>query len=636
MNNKGQFSIIAALLVAVILIAAVMTTYSAIRYSSLQESPQVLSAVDEINMALKQMLGFTVGYYGSVLKVTGNSSYARSLAANYLGSGLRNIGDVRPEWGTSFDVTALELSTNWFTDTSYSEGSIDVKYNVTGLGISNIIYSTSSRLDVSISSPNSTDYAQIVISKDENEPLINLGRDNFKFYRYIYSNSDWELVSPTEITSYGDGTYLLGIPPDVAWDCFTVQVEDSRGLIVTASSFNSYSLALGWNENYTFPNENMVIELLQNGTMRCLGQNLLLTTQTKPIPPIPIRSIHVSQTINGINKEVPFQIEDWASEYMIPLGLANNVSLFTNLNMIAFLVNREVSKVSIWWDGSDEAVQTSLAYNNIYFDDPGDGSSRTLNNGKLLLDFPANGFTLTSRVVDETNTNSTAYLMKINGRYDTTPNEIAYVIVNGVVRDIVQGEAEWSGGVEGCPNVYSNIIITLPANVNYYTYQLRLMFIDSQEQRILEELSPIELETHYSTLRTENGTAGGYPIVANTSGTFYNYSSSWTPHHWSQISSGSGTIGAGIMFTDTSNQQLYAFDAIPPGTPTGALKVSNKSISLLPVTLRDVEFNNAMDIKWSGAVVTYHNTTPIYRDSDQSGLWVLVEHPPLITVTAES
>ena len=94
-NRKGQFSIIAALLVAVVLIAAVMTTYSAIRYNPLQEQPQVLSAIDEINLALKQVLGFTVGFYGSVLQVTGNTSYARSLASNYLQSGLTNIGDVR-------------------------------------------------------------------------------------------------------------------------------------------------------------------------------------------------------------------------------------------------------------------------------------------------------------------------------------------------------------------------------------------------------------------------------------------------------------------------------------------------------------------------------------------------------------
>jgi hypothetical protein len=121
MNKRGQFTIIAALLVAVVLIAAVITTYSAIRYSPLQEQPQVLSAIDEINLALKQILGFTVGYYGSVLKVTGNTSYAQTLAANYLSSGLSNIGDIRPEWGVAFNVTGLKLNTNWFSNASYSQ-----------------------------------------------------------------------------------------------------------------------------------------------------------------------------------------------------------------------------------------------------------------------------------------------------------------------------------------------------------------------------------------------------------------------------------------------------------------------------------------------------------------------------------
>jgi hypothetical protein len=38
---------------------------------------------------------------------------------------------------------------------------------------------------------------------------------------------------------------------------------------------------------------------------------------------------------------------------------------------------------------------------------------------------------------------------------------------------------------------------------------------------------------------------------------------------------------------------------------------------------------------WSGAIVAFSNTTPIYA-SDQSGLWILAEYPPTITVTAES
>ncbi len=88
MNNKGQFSIIAALFVVVILVSSVMVTYSAIHYSSNQGQPQIISAIDETNLALKQVLGFTVGYYGSILQVTGNSSYAYAQSSSYLNSGL--------------------------------------------------------------------------------------------------------------------------------------------------------------------------------------------------------------------------------------------------------------------------------------------------------------------------------------------------------------------------------------------------------------------------------------------------------------------------------------------------------------------------------------------------------------------
>jgi hypothetical protein len=636
-RNRGQFSIIAALLVAVVLIAAVMTTYSSIRYSQFPDQPQFLSAVDEINLALKQMLGFTVGYYGSVLKVTGNTSYARALAANYLSSGLSNIGDIRPEWGTSFNVTKLKLSANWFTNVSYSEGTIEVKYDLTGLGIYDIVYSTSSRIDVLIPKPTSASYAQLRILQD-GEPLINLGLNKLKFYRYIYSDASWELTSPTSLTSYANGTYLLGIPLNVSWDAFTIQIEDPRGLIVTASSFNHYAVTLTWDQKFsTVANENMVVELLQNGTMRWLGQNLNLTKATIPIPSIPVKSIHVSQVVAGVSQEVPFQIEDWASEYRVPLGLASSVSLFSSRTMVVFLANSKCSKITIWWDGSDEAVQTPLAYANNYFND--NPSAATLNNGKLDLKFSSTGFTLTSTTGSTT---SISNLMRINGKEDTTAPELAYVIYNGVVRDIVQGEAEWgNGGIVNCPNVYSNIVITLPANVNYYTYQLRLMFMNSQQQRTITNMCPIRVCTNFggATMMTEDGTSSGVPIVINGTGAFHNYSSAWTPHRWSQIIT--DTSGAGIMFTDTANQRLYAFDSTSPKTATGALNVTNNSggtIEFSPVTLRPVQFNNAFDITWNGAVVTFSNTTPIYKleGSTPTGLWILSEYPPTATVTAEN
>ncbi len=1019
LNNKGQFSIIAALLVAVVLVGAVMSTYSAVRYNTAQEQPQILSAVDETNLSLKQILGFTVGYYGSVLKVTGNVTYARQLAINYLNSGLNNMGGIRPEWGATFRTTNLSLNVNWFSNHSYSQGKLNVNYDLNGLGISGVSYSTSTRLDVQISNANSTSQAQIKISTDDNEPLINLGRSNLKFYKYVYGNLTWGLMEPTNITSYADGTYLVDLPEGVVSTSYSIQVQDIRGLMTIASSFSQFTTRIAWNStgfrsgfdyvdnadlitgeqanftaqqfgsdgiydtlseqplglgafnysplysnllgsttiaqssgnittdtankdgnylqlhsypstfspqtailgystqgpstqsiedriagslfttitggqvqsisanirstsnqnryvkvaiyaatdnnlvafsatnsiaanfdgwvtftftdpkpllsastdyilvawadsaqgtvslyydsgssnqgysdsqnfgNWPNPDNNLnpdsarkysinctytlatqytaqaeftgtsdlinwqnltwsvdsavtagtaictlqfynfalgtsgqystsgdgynsvslntidntqtqtinmnptnfrnstsywklmvtavnttaaqfdlkidmanftsqftnyaatlqeqwlnvnatnvrqdlciktgtmgseplivqilhegswqnlltllpnffnnvslvqyidssnltirfvdsnnvtdpapdswnidsvyikdepdvnflvnlqdstfTLELLQNGTMRWIGQNMQLTTDTLPVPPLPVKAIHVNVTIGGINQEVPFQIEDWGSGYQIPLGLTGNTTVFGNRQMIVFLLNSKVSDFTVWWDGSDQAYQTPLAYTNHYFTD--NVPSNTLNNGRQRLQFATSGFTLTSTVGSVI---STANLMRINTRADTTNPELSYVIFNGVVRDIVLGEAEYSGGLATCPNVYTNIVITLPANVTYYTYQLHLMFIDSTPARTISDLSPIRLSTSLSSpqLQTENDTLAGFPIVQNGTGTFINSGSAgtWIAHHFSQFISDNGK-GAGIMFTDKANQK---------------------------------------------------------------------------------
>jgi hypothetical protein len=1087
LNRKGQFSIIAALLVAIVLVGSAITTYSAIRYNPVPEQPQILNAMDETNLGLKEILGFTVGYYGSVLKVTGNQTYANELARSYLQSGLDQIGDVRPDWGAEVNLTSLDLNTNWFSNKSYSQGNMTVTYNLAGLGISGASYSTSTRLDVQISKANQTNQAQLTILIDDGQPLINLGKNNLKLYRYVYNYSDWELVEPTNIASYADGTYLLDLPQGVNASSYVIQVEDTRGLMVLASSFSQFNSKLTWNSsssqrildyvdntnldvtgthsNFTaqqsgpdgvydtlteaafgltqvpsyptnyntlnsttwasnsisylqindgnymsfhsygssfsgsanfgyqtqggsttainnivgskftisqtglatnitaylnsgsafkaqaaiyssdgntligktqekvFNNANgwvtfdfisqpilaastdyilmiwsnssnvniyrdsgsaqrfqgigtyptwptsvtsngqrtysiyctyspanqytvqveltgnsttpfpwndltwtvdssastsgvsgtfqlynsatgqypvsgdgymttslgsgdltklqtivttpasylnssgywkvmvtavkstsnpfdlnldfvqyspdatnyavnlqeqwlnvnatnlrqdlciktatmgvepltvqvlhsgswknlmtlapnyfnnvslapyidsttltirfigssdiadptqdswnidavylqdepdinflvnqqqstFTLEILQNGTIRWLDQNMQVTTQTLPIPPIPVKAIHINQTINGLNQEVPFQIEDWASNYQIPLGLSSNTTLFGNRQMIVFLLNSKVSDFTVWWNGNDAATQTPLAFTSRYFtsDNP-TANPPTLTNGNVTLSFGS--FNVKATVGT---TFSTATFMRINQQASTYGAGAAFVIHHGVVRDIVQQEAEWSNGATGCPNLYANIVLKLPANSTYYTYQLRIMFITSTQARSISDLCPIQLTTSLSSpqLQTENGTLGGFPIIQNGTGTFLNSTSgSWTAHHFSQFISDNGK-GAGIMITDTANQKLYAFDSFSASTSKGAIKTSSGLLELLPVSSSQVQFTSAYDITLQGAVVTFDGTTPVYNlygGTTPMGLWILAEYPPTLTITAKS
>jgi len=400
-GNKGQFSIIAALLVSVILVAAVIMTYSMIRHGPLQESPKVLTSIGEMNLSIKRILDFTVGYYGSILQVTGNSTYAKALAASYLLSGLVNIARSHPEWNPSFDVVFQQTSTLWFMPESSSMGNISVTYSLSGLGVQGVKYETSSFLKVTILEPINADEARVIVVREDNEPELRLETENFFFYNYSYSDSTWKLVNPeSDPVAFSNGTYILEIPSGVDQGAYSIQVVDARGIKATAffsegslaSGVPQYTYTFNWNATgkesiySSLSKDTIVVEALQNGTLRWLGQNLQLSTQGKPIPPLPVKALHINQTVSGVNREVPFQVEDWGSSYRVPLGLTSNASVFKNRNMLVFLINHGVQNVTLWWDGRDTATQTSFAWENRYFqdDDPDKG---ILTNGELILNF---------------------------------------------------------------------------------------------------------------------------------------------------------------------------------------------------------------------------------------------------------
>ena len=652
--NKGQFSVIAALLVSVILVTAVISTYTLVRHAPIQDSPKVLSAMGEMNSDIKQILDFTVGYYGSILQVTGNSTYARNLTRSYLSSGLVNIARSHPEWNPSFtlDFDDEDISTCWFMPESYSKGRINLVYSLASLGIEGVNFTASSALKVEMLN-SSSGVARINVTRDNTEPELGLSKENFWFYSYT-EDSTWELVNPNNIAISSNGVYTIPIPSGVDPDVYSVQVKDNRGIMVSAfyseasvaegSKIPHYTYTFDWESTgmldiyESLSTDTFVIELLQNGTLRWLGQPLEVTPNERPIPPICIKAFRVNATIAGNNHEVPFQVEDWASNYMVPLGLASNESIFSNNNMLVFLVNNEVSEVTLWWDGNDTAIQTSYAWENRYFTDSvPDRYTALLSNGILSLSVRRVGsplrFVVTSTVGGST---STAEFLRINKEEPVFWAETAYVIINGVVRDIIQQEPEYSGGVQDpdCPNFYTQIVLTLPANATYYTYSLRTIFVDSaNKSRTVEDLSVVQLSGLSGSPMTENGTIAIYPNPSNSTGAFSDCSPTGWDHHWSQFVSETNT-GAGVMFTDSGNEQLYAFDSVA-GNKTGALVVydggGSKSIEVNPVELNPVSFDTARDLTWYGAVVTFSNES-IYHGGDDVGLWVMVEHPPAVVL----
>jgi hypothetical protein len=271
---RGQFSIIAALLITIILISTVMLTYTEILNDSIQVQPQVLTAIDETNFAIKQLLGFSAGYYGSVIRVTGDTSFANQSTLNYTTSGLEYVANTHADWGAGFNLSNLTIRTYWFNNVSYSTGYLDVTYNLTKLGIYGVQYSPSCGLTVQIANTTQNNQTSLVVTQDQNEPVTDLGEQNFQFFQYVIANSTWALVSPSAgPVAYTNGTYQIQLPTGIDAKSYVVQVTDQRGIIVVASPYSSYNINMTWptfapttSSTYSYVNNN-ASDVDSNGNM---------------------------------------------------------------------------------------------------------------------------------------------------------------------------------------------------------------------------------------------------------------------------------------------------------------------------------------------------------------------------------
>lgn len=244
---------------------------------------------------------------------------------------------------------------------------------------------------------------------------------------------------------------------------------------------------------------------------------------------------------------------------------------------------------------------------------------------------------------------STTEFLRINGRTPTYGSTLSYTIHHGVVRDIVQQEAEWSSGITDCPDLYSHIVITLPANSNYYTFSVRTIFLPSDQDRDISDLSVIQLSVDRGQALTENGMNNGFPSPSTSPPTtFYDGGTAWA-HHWSEYIDANNR-GSGLMFRNFTNTRLYAFDSFA-GDTTGAIELfpGAREIEMNPVERFPInDFQVSYDISWHGAVVIFGSGNPAdtifpyeedfdyETDTLYQGLWILVEETPSVSLDLAS
>jgi hypothetical protein len=315
--------------------------------------------------------------------------------------------------------------------------------------------------------------------------------------------------------------------------------------------------------------------------------------------------------------------------------------------MIVFLINHKVTKATLWWDGSDSAVQTQYAYKNVYFTGD-DTAGNKLDNGKIVVDFSNfsgdNGYVKSTTKTSPVD--STCTFSRVNSKYPTYGSQLSYTIHHGVVRDIIQQEPEWSGGVTSSPDFYGLIVLTIPANTNYYTFRTRIIYVTTNQARDLSDLSIIQLKAPtvtgtYNQL-TEDGVSSGKPQTSG--GTLFYDGGTAHQHQWSEYISTSDR-GTGVIMRSNFNNALYIFDNVNAYAARGAISIdtTNQKIELNPIAPARAfpvnGFKQSADISWVGAIINFSSgvaVDTIYPSpfiGGNVGLWVLVEYPPNVSIS---
>jgi len=85
-----------------------------------------------------------------------------------------------------------------------------------------------------------------------------------------------------------------------------------------------------------------------------------------------------------------------------------------------------------------------------------------------------------------------------------------------------------------------------------------------------------------------------------------------------------------ISKTNSANRRLYEVQV--------EVQEGRETIEFNPVESQlahPASFTTPLDVTWHGAIVTFEDE-PIYQSSDETGLWVMVESPPIVAVSTAS
>ena len=226
-NKKGQFIIIAVMMIALMIVSVGAIMYRVGTYYRQEQWEEYITLVEHVRLGTIRLVEISLANYTA----SGNNStlkdnldqWQNDLRKAYPGYGVTltyNLAD-----GTNINYFQ-GLASHWNETVSYSAANATFALNITSVGLEGYKFTATAFLSLTVINT-TTNEITVAVTEEDGMPITNLKKDNF------------QVVGPNiiSVTSSYDQNYTLvytikcdgNIPAQV-----TVRVWDQRGIMVIA------------------------------------------------------------------------------------------------------------------------------------------------------------------------------------------------------------------------------------------------------------------------------------------------------------------------------------------------------------------------------------------------------------------
>lgn len=226
-DKKGQFIIIAFLMIAIMIISIGAIMHEAVTYYKHEPWEEYLSIIGNIELNSRRVVELSLANYTSTLDLNGSTVTQEVLRLN-LQRWQSDLTRIYPGYGVALGIHSPGLTVNWNNKSASSIGNTTLTLNITSIGLRTYKFRATTLLTLGILGSPSNNKVNVTMTQEDGKSIANLKADNFQVNG----------IKPIGVTSrYYNETYPIiytlrsnsSISSPV-----TVKAWDMRGIQVTA------------------------------------------------------------------------------------------------------------------------------------------------------------------------------------------------------------------------------------------------------------------------------------------------------------------------------------------------------------------------------------------------------------------